>query len=64
MIRRHVVGRRSLLLGAASIGALTASSARLAAQSSDVPAAAPQSRSAERIGRGPDWPVARAARRA
>jgi hypothetical protein len=41
MIRRHVVGRRSLLLGAASIGALAASSARLAAQSSDVPAAAP-----------------------
>ena len=29
MIRRHVVGRRSLLLGAASIGALAASSARV-----------------------------------
>jgi 5-methylthioadenosine/S-adenosylhomocysteine deaminase len=41
MIRSPVVGRRNVLLGAASLGMLAASGARLSAQSSDLPAAAP-----------------------
>ena len=41
MIRRPVVGRRNFLLGAASLGMLAASGARLSAQSSDLPVAAP-----------------------
>jgi len=41
MIRRPVVGRRNFLLGAASFGMLAASGARLAAQSFDLPVAAP-----------------------
>ncbi len=41
MIRRPAVGRRNFLLGAASLGMLAASGARLAAQSSDLPVAAP-----------------------
>ena len=41
MIRRPVVGRRNFLLGAASLGTLAGSGARLSAQSSGLPVAAP-----------------------